>query len=150
MVNGVGSVHEPAFLGYVGRNMVDACAVGEIFTYPPALAFYYAIRAANGGKGVTCLYGNYAGDRMNVKAAIKMAEKDGIEVKTVVANDDMSSAPKDQAEKRRGVAGEVRNGACAGVQEFGGAKPSDNTLIDALHPADEVFQEAAARKQAVC
>lgn len=44
---------------------------------------------------------------MNVKMAVKMAAKEGITVKTVVANDDAASAPKDQKEKRRGVAGEI-------------------------------------------
>lgn len=44
---------------------------------------------------------------MNVKMAVKMAKREGITVKTVVANDDVASAPKDQREKRRGVAGEV-------------------------------------------
>ncbi len=31
IVTGGGSGHEPAFLGYVGENLVDAVAVGEIF-----------------------------------------------------------------------------------------------------------------------
>jgi dihydroxyacetone kinase-like protein len=70
-------------------------------------AFYDAMREANGGAGVICLYGNYAGDNMNVKMAIKLAAKDGIEVATVVANDDVCSAPPHEREKRRGVAGEI-------------------------------------------
>lgn len=107
IVTGGGSGHKPAFVGYVGRNMVDAVAMGEIFSSPPAQMFYDAFRAADGGKGVACLYGNYAGDNMNVKMAIEMAEDDGIKVKTVVANDDVPSAPKDELGKRRGVAGEI-------------------------------------------
>ena len=35
-----GSGHEPAFIGYVGRNMLDAVAVGEIFSSPIAKSFY--------------------------------------------------------------------------------------------------------------
>jgi dihydroxyacetone kinase-like protein len=65
------------------------------------------MREANGGNGVICLYGNYAGDNMNVKMAIRMAEKEGIEVATVVANDDVCSAPFEERQKRRGVAGEI-------------------------------------------
>jgi dihydroxyacetone kinase-like protein len=107
VVTGGGSGHEPAFLGYVGENMVDAVAIGEIFSSPTAQSFYDAFRAADGGRGVACLYGNYAGDNMNVKMAIKMAAKDGITVKTVVANDDVASAGKDELAKRRGVAGEI-------------------------------------------
>lgn len=107
IVTGGGSGHKPAFIGYIGRNMVDAVAIGEIFTSPSAKAFYDAFKAADSGKGVACLYGNYAGDNMNVKMARKMAEKDGIRVETVIANDDVASASKTEREKRRGVAGEV-------------------------------------------
>jgi len=107
VVTGGGSGHKPAFIGYVGRNMLDAVAVGEICTSPTATAFLEAFRAADSGKGVACLYGNYSGDNMNVKMAVRMAKKEGIQVKTVVANDDAASAPQDQREKRRGVAGEV-------------------------------------------
>ena len=107
VITGGGSGHKPAFIGYVGENMCDAAAVGEICSSPTAAAFLDACRAADQGKGVACLYGNYSGDNMNVKMAVKMAAKEGITVKTVVANDDAASAPKDQKEKRRGVAGEI-------------------------------------------
>ena len=107
VVTGGGSGHEPAFIGYVGDGLVDAVAVGEIFSSPTAKSFLDAMRAANGGAGVACLYGNYAGDNMNVRMAIQMAEREGITVRTVVANDDVASAPKGEESKRRGVAGEV-------------------------------------------
>lgn len=107
VVTGGGSGHEPAFIGYVGNGMLDAVAVGEIFSSPTAKSFCDAMRAANGGAGVACLYGNYAGDNMNVKMAIQMAEREGITVRTVVANDDVASAPRGDEAKRRGVAGEV-------------------------------------------
>ncbi len=107
VVTGGGSGHKPAFIGYVGENMCDAAAVGEICSSPTAAAFLDAFKDTDQGKGVACLYGNYSGDNMNVKMAVKMAKKAGITVKTVVANDDVASAPKDQREKRRGVAGEI-------------------------------------------
>ncbi|WP_439615879.1 dihydroxyacetone kinase subunit DhaK [Shinella sp.] len=107
VVTGGGSGHEPAFIGYTGKNMLDAVAVGELFSSPTAKSFHDAIRAADGGKGVVVLYGNYAGDNMNVKMATKLAAKDGIEIATVVANDDVCSAPLAEREKRRGVAGEI-------------------------------------------
>lgn len=121
VVTGGGSGHKPAFVGYVGKNMCDAVAVGEIFSSPAAVAFLEAFRAADGGKGVACLYGNYSGDNMNVKMAARMARKEGIEVKTVVANDDVASAPKDQREKRRGVAGEILMWKCGGAKAATGA-----------------------------
>lgn len=132
IVTGGGSGHKPAFVGYVGKNMVDAAAVGEVFSSPTAGAFYDAVKAADGGKGVAVLYGNYAGDVMNVKMAAEEAEEDGIEVRTVLAVDDVPSAPKDQMEKRRGVAGEILMWKAAGARA---------TLGGSL---DEVI--AAARK----
>jgi len=116
VVTGGGSGHKPAFVGYVGKNMCDATAVGEICSSPTALAFLEAFRAADGGQGVACLYGNYSGDNMNVKMAVKMAKREGLTVKTVVANDDVASAPKDQREKRRGVAGEIFMWKCGGAK----------------------------------
>ena len=121
IVTGGGSGHKPAFIGYCGKNMCDAIAVGEIFSSPTAAAFLDAFKAADGGKGVACLYGNYAGDNMNVKLAIRKAKAEGIEVKTVVANDDCASAPPDQLDRRRGVAGEVFMWKIAGAKAAMGA-----------------------------
>ena len=116
VVTGGGSGHKPAFVGYIGRNMVDAVAVGELFSSPPAQMFYDAIREADGGAGVAILYGNYAGDNMNVAMAIEQAEDDGILVGKVVANDDVPSAPSSDRSRRRGVAGEIL------MWKVGGAK----------------------------
>jgi dihydroxyacetone kinase-like protein len=124
IVTGGGSGHKPAFIGYVGRNMVDAVACGEIFSSPPAQMFFDAIKAANGGKGVAILYGNYAGDNMNVAMAMEEAEDEGILVKKVVANDDVPSAPKGQEAKRRGVAGEIF------MWKAGGAKAAMGGNLD--------------------
>lgn len=116
IVTGGGSGHKPAFIGYIGRNMCDTVAVGELFSSPPAQMFYDAIREADGGKGVAVLYGNYAGDNMNVAMAMELAEEDGIKVGKVVANDDVPSAPKDARERRRGVAGEILMWKCGGAK----------------------------------
>lgn len=124
VVTGGGSGHKPAFIGYVGKNMCDAAAVGEICSSPTAAAFLDAFKETDQGQGVACLYGNYSGDNMNVKMAVKMAKKQGITVKTVVANDDVASAPKDQREKRRGVAGEIL------MWKAGGAKAAKGGSLD--------------------
>ena len=121
VVTGGGSGHEPGFLGYAGRNMCDAVAIGEIFSSPTAVSFLEAFRAANGGEGVACLYGNYSGDNMNVKMASKMAAREGITVKTVVANDDVPSAPKTEREKRRGATAEIFMWKCGGAKAANGA-----------------------------
>ena len=121
IVTGGGSGHKPAFIGYIGKNLVDAVAVGEVFSSPTAKSFYDAIKAADSGKGVAVLYGNYAGDNMNVKMAMEEAEDDDIAVKRVIANDDVPSAPASEREKRRGVAGEIFMWKAAGAKAAQGA-----------------------------
>jgi dihydroxyacetone kinase-like protein len=135
LVTGGGSGHEPAFLGYIGKGMMDAVAIGEIFSSPSAQAFYDAFRAADSGQGVACLYGNYAGDNMNVKMAIRLAAADGITVKTVVANDDVPSAPPSEREKRRGVAGEILMWKIGGAKAASGAS-LDEVIATAQHAID--------------
>lgn len=124
VVTGGGSGHKPAFIGYCGKNMVDSVAVGEIFSSPTAKSFYDAICAADQGMGVVVLYGNYAGDNMNVKMAIEMAAEEGINVRTVVANDDVASASNEDRMRRRGVAGEIL------MWKVGGAKAAMGASLD--------------------
>lgn len=131
IVTGGGSGHKPAFVGYVGRNMVDAVACGEIFSSPPAQMFYDAIKEADGGAGVAVLYGNYAGDNMNVAMAMEEADDDDIFVKKVVANDDVPSAPKGQEAKRRGVAGEIM------MWKVGGAKAAMGANLNEVIAASQ-------------
>ena len=126
IVTGGGSGHEPAFLGYVGPGLVDAVAIGEVFASPTAKSFHASFQAANGGHGVACLYGNYAGDNMNVKMAVKLAAKEGLVVRTVIANDDVASAPAEEADKRRGVAGEIL------MWKAGGARAAEGADLDAV------------------
>ena len=129
VITGGGSGHEPAFIGYIGDAMLDAVAVGELFSSPTAKSFLDAAREANAGKGVVCLYGNYAGDNMNVKMAIKLAAKEGIEIRTVIANDDVCSASLDERDKRRGVAGEIFMWKC------GGARAAEGGSLDEVQAA---------------
>jgi phosphoenolpyruvate---glycerone phosphotransferase subunit DhaK len=131
VVSGGGSGHKPAFIGYIGRNLLDAVAVGEVFTSPSARAFFDAFRAADGGAGVVCLYGNYAGDNLNVRLALQMAAREGLRVGVVVANDDVASAPSDQREQRRGVAGEVL------MWKVGGAKAALGANLDEVIAASQ-------------
>ena len=131
IVTGGGSGHKPAFIGYIGKNMVDAVAVGEIFSSPPAQMFYDAIKEADAGAGVAVLYGNYAGDNMNVAMAMELAEEEGIRVSKVVANDDVPSAPASEPEKRRGVAGEIL------MWKVGGAKAAMGGTLDEVVAVSE-------------
>jgi dihydroxyacetone kinase-like protein len=136
IVSGGGSGHEPAFLGYLGANMLDAVAIGEIFSSPSAKAFLDAFKAADGGRGVVCLYGNYAGDNMNVKLARRMAAAEGLRVETVVADDDVASASPTEIEKRRGVAGEILMWKVAGAKAAAGASVEE-VVAAARHAVDQ-------------
>ena len=107
LVVGGGSGHEPTFLGYVGKGLADAAAVGNVFASPPPDPIIECAKAVDGGAGVLFLYGNYAGDVMNFDMAAEMLAMDDVEVRTVLTTDDVASAPRDQREKRRGVAGNV-------------------------------------------
>lgn len=106
VVTGGGSGHKPAFIGFIGKGMLDAVAVGEIFTSPPPNAVYEAAKAVNGGRGVIFLLGNYAGDVMNFQLAAEMARAEGIPVEQAIATDDVGSGPREKAASRRGVVGE--------------------------------------------
>lgn len=105
LVIGGGSGHEPTFLGFVGKGLADAAAIGNIFASPPPQPAVDAALAAHGGAGVLFMYGNYAGDVMNFDMASELLEMEGVEARTVLTTDDIASSS--DRSKRRGVAGNV-------------------------------------------
>ncbi|MFC4241995.1 dihydroxyacetone kinase family protein [Gryllotalpicola reticulitermitis] len=107
IVTGGGSGHLPAFLGYVGRGLLDGAAVGNVFSSPSAEQIAAVTRAVDGGAGVLYLYGNYGGDVYNFDIAGDLVRASGIRTETVLAADDVASAPREQAQRRRGVAGGI-------------------------------------------
>ena len=107
LATGGGSGHLPVFLGYVGKGMLDGCAIGDVFQSPSAEQMLSVTRRINGGKGVVYIYGNYGGDVMNFDMAAEMAEMEDIPVRTVLVREDVASAPSEEAHRRRGVAGMV-------------------------------------------
>ena len=106
IVIGGGSGHEPAFAGYVGRGLADATAIGNVFSCPPPDPILEAARAVEGGQGILFLYGNYTSDVMNFDMAAEQLSEEGIRVCSVPVTDDVSSAPPERREERRGVAGD--------------------------------------------
>jgi dihydroxyacetone kinase-like protein len=105
IISGGGSGHLPTFMGYVGKGLLDGCAVGDVFQSPSSAQVYALTTALDHGKGILYLYGNYSGDIMTFDMAAEMAEIDDIEIESILANDDIASAPRTEREKRRGVAG---------------------------------------------
>ena len=121
LVIGGGSGHEPAFLGYVGAGLADAAALGNIFAATSPDVCLDAIRAASTGMGVVLSYGNYAGDILNFGLAAEQAAAEGIDVRTVLVTDDVASAPRNEIERRRGIAGDVIVFKCTGAMAERGA-----------------------------
>jgi dihydroxyacetone kinase-like protein len=120
VVTGGGSGHKPAFIGFIGPGMLDAVAVGEIFTSPPPMACLEAAKAVDAGKGVLFLLGNYAGDVMNFQLAADMAMAEGIKVEQVIGTDDVGSGPRQETNKRRGVVGAFLGWKVAGARAAAG------------------------------
>ncbi len=106
VVIGGGSGHYPAFCGLVGPGFADGAVVGNIFTSPSAADAASVARAANAGRGVLLITGNYAGDVLNFKQAISALTAEGIEARFIVVTDDIASAPADEQAARRGIAGD--------------------------------------------
>ena len=136
LVIGGGSGHEPTFLGFVGKGLADAAAIGNVFASPPPQPAVDAALAAQGGAGVLFMYGNYAGDVMNFDMASELLELEGVEARTVLTTDDIASAPRDQRDKRRGVAGNVFIFKCAGAAA---------DLMASLDEVERVARHANAR-----
>lgn len=103
VVIGGGAGHEPLFLEYVGPGMADASVHGQIFAAPAPDLALEGIKAVDGGKGVMLLYNNYAGDVLNFDMAQEMAIDEGIQVETVLINEEITSAPKGREADRRGT-----------------------------------------------
>ncbi len=121
IATGGGSGHLPLFLGYVGKGMLDGCAVGGVFQSPSSEQMLEVTKAIDGGKGVLYIYGNYSGDIINFDMAAEMADMEDIRVESFVAGEDVASAPKGEEEKRRGVAGIFFVYKCAGAKADEGA-----------------------------
>lgn len=107
LVIGGGSGHEPLFPGFVGEGLADAVSMGNIFASPNPSNILEVTKAADRGKGVLYVYGNYAGDNLNFDMAEELANEEGIKTSSVRVWDDVASAPLDRIEDRRGIAGDV-------------------------------------------
>ena len=121
IVSGGGSGHLPVFTGYVGKGMLDACAVGSVFASPSVDQIASAIRNGDNGNGVLCVLGNYGGDVMNFEMACEIVKDEGIETKTIIVSDDIASASNEEKLKRRGIAGLILAFKIAGATAENGA-----------------------------
>ena len=107
VVIGGGSGHYPAFGGLVGAGIAHGAAMGNLFASPSRQQVHSVATASQRGGGVLFTYGNYAGDVLNFDAAQEQLRREGIDCRTVLVTDDVSSAPATEASRRRGIAGDL-------------------------------------------
>jgi phosphoenolpyruvate---glycerone phosphotransferase subunit DhaK len=107
LISGGGSGHEPMHGGFVGHGMLDAACPGEVFTSPTPDQMYEAAMAVHGGAGVLFLVKNYAGDVMNFEMATEMAQAGGLQIASVLVDDDVAVKDSLYTQGRRGVGATV-------------------------------------------
>jgi dihydroxyacetone kinase-like protein len=115
LVSGGGSGHEPMHGGFVGLGMLDAACPGEVFTSPTPDQMEAATKAVNGGAGVIHLVKNYTGDVMNFEMAAELSRSEGVEVESVLVDDDVAVQDSLYTAGRRGV------GTTVLMEKIGGA-----------------------------
>jgi phosphoenolpyruvate---glycerone phosphotransferase subunit DhaK len=131
LVSGGGSGHEPLHAGFVGLGMLDAAVPGAVFTSPTPDAIVPATTAADGGAGVLHVVKNYTGDVLNFETAAELADAEGVEVKTVVVDDDVAVEDSLYTAGRRGVAGTVM------VEKIAGAAAERGDDLASVHAIAE-------------
>jgi phosphoenolpyruvate---glycerone phosphotransferase subunit DhaK len=121
LVSGGGSGHEPLHAGFVGTGMLDAACPGEVFTSPVPGQMLAATKAVDGGAGVVHIVKNYTGDVMNFKLAAEEAADEGIQVESVLIDDDVAVQDSLYTAGRRGVGATVLAEKLAGAAAEQGA-----------------------------
>jgi phosphoenolpyruvate---glycerone phosphotransferase subunit DhaK len=125
LVSGGGSGHEPLHGGFVGAGMLDAACAGAVFTSPVPDQMAAATKAVNGGAGVLHIVKNYTGDVLNFKLAAELSEDDGIEVQSVVLDDDVAVQDSLYTAGRRGTGATVLAEKMAGAKAEAGGSLSE-------------------------
>lgn len=138
VVSAGGSGHEPAISGYVGSGMVDVSVVGDIFTAPSAEAAVKGIKLADRGKGVLFVALNHPGDLLTANTAVAECRRQGIDVRMVIVQDDISNAPRSRASERRGLVG------CVPVYKIAGAAAAKGKSIDEVAATAQRFADNMA------
>ncbi|MTD57512.1 dihydroxyacetone kinase subunit DhaK [Amycolatopsis pithecellobii] len=132
VISGGGSGHEPLHGGFVGPGMLDAAVPGAVFTSPTPDAVQAAVAATTGDAGALLIVKNYTGDVLNFETAAELAAAEGLDVRSVVIDDDVAVADSTFTAGRRGVGGTVL------LEKLIGAATARGDALDAV--------EALARK----
>jgi dihydroxyacetone kinase-like protein len=124
LVSGGGSGHEPLHGGFVGRGMLDAACPGEVFTSPVPDQMVRAAAAVDSGAGVLFIVKNYTGDVLNFQMAAELAEDEGVQVVSVLVDDDVAVTDSLYTAGRRGT------GATLFVEKIAGAAADEGAPLD--------------------
>jgi phosphoenolpyruvate---glycerone phosphotransferase subunit DhaK len=138
VLSGGGSGHEPLHGGFVGLGMLDAAIPGEVFTSPVPDQILAATQAVDGGAGVVHIVKNYTGDVMNFQMAAELAGDEGIEVQTVLVDDDVAVEDSTWTAGRRGT------GATLIVEKVAGALAETGASAAAVAAAGTRVNEQSA------
>ena len=133
IISGGGSGHEPMHGGFVGFGMLDAACAGAVFTSPTPDQMEAATTKVDRGAGVLHIVKNYTGDVMNFEMAAELAEATGVQVASVVTNDDVAVEDSTWTAGRRGV------GTTVLLEKIVGAAAERGDDLAAVHAlADKV------------
>lgn len=133
-----GSGHEPAIEGFVGEGMVDIDVVGDIFAATGPQACVDAIKLADKGKGVLYIVLNHAGDMLTGNMTMKQCKKQGLNVVKVVTQEDVSNAPRENADDRRGLVG------CIPTYKIAGAAAAEGRSLEEVAAVAQRFADNMA------
>ncbi|MFF7726675.1 dihydroxyacetone kinase subunit DhaK [Streptomyces sp. NPDC008001] len=137
LVSGGGSGHEPLHGGFVGYGMLDAACPGEVFTSPVPDQMVRAAAAVDSGNGVLFIVKNYTGDVLNFNMAAELAEDEGIQVASVLVNDDVAVTDSLYTAGRRGT------GATLFVEKIAGAAAEEGAPLERVEALARRVNEAS-------
>jgi dihydroxyacetone kinase-like protein len=126
VISGGGSGHEPLHGGFVGQGMLAAAVPGAVFTSPTPDAVQAAVTATTGEAGALLIVKNYTGDVLNFETAAELAAAEGLEVRSVVIDDDVAVKDSTYTAGRRGVGGTVL------LEKITGAAAERGDSLDAV------------------
>ncbi|MFD6070097.1 dihydroxyacetone kinase subunit DhaK [Amycolatopsis lurida] len=126
VISGGGSGHEPLHGGFVGQGMLAAAVPGAVFTSPTPDAVEAAVKATTGDAGALLIVKNYTGDVLNFETAAELAAAEGLDVRSVVIDDDVAVKDSTYTAGRRGVGGTVL------LEKVTGAAAERGDTLDAV------------------
>lgn len=134
-----GAGHEPAISGFVGEGMVDISVVGDVFAAPGPAACVDAIKEAEKGHGVLYVVLNHAGDMLTGNLTMKQLKKaEGVKCIKVVTQEDISNAPRENSDDRRGLVG------CIPTYKIAGAAAAEGKTLEEVAEIAQRFADNMA------